>query len=73
MEKKERLILYATRYCLGRRTFAVDDMVEYLLDNWDSFSKQLKDTIIRDIKRAIEEKMAGEECDIRDWKKILNK
>ncbi len=70
---QDEIIFYAFRYCLGRRTFAVSDMVEYLLNNWNDISKRVRDKITEEITTAIKRNEAGMDCDVRQWKKLLTK
>lgn len=68
----DNIIFYAFRYCLGRKTYAVAEMVDYLLDNWNDISKNLRDKIKKEIANAIENKRVGMDCDIKDWQRLLN-
>ena len=69
--ENDHIIFYAFRYCLGRRTYAVSEMVSYLFNNWNNISKRVRDKITEEIANAIENKRAGMECDIKQWEKIL--
>lgn len=67
-----RLILVsAFRYALGRRTFMPSVVVGELIRNWDNLSHSDRKQIQDDIRWAIERDMAGMDCDVREWKKIL--
>jgi len=70
---KENIILYAFRYCLGRQSYAVSEMVEYLLENWKNISEQTKEKIKHEIECAIRSNEAGANIDVKEWKKILSK
>jgi len=65
-------ILAAFRYALGRQTYIVSSVVEDILKNWDNIDNNLKNLIKKEIEEAIEQNRAGMECDIKEWKKILN-
>ena len=70
----DRLItICAFRYALGRMTYVTEHVSSYILDNWDEFSDQDKALFQREIKDAIENNLAGHQCDIDSWKKILEK
>jgi len=71
-DKHERgeILLSAFRYCLGRRTYVTSDCVEWLTKYWDDVY-WWHEQIHRDIKRAIEQNIAGDDCDIAVWKNIL--
>ena len=70
-EVEENMVVFAFRYALGRKTYAVKEVSDYLIDNWHRFSPHTKDQIVRDIDRAIEINEAGHECDINAWKRII--
>lgn len=65
------VILAATRYALGRASYVVSDVVNFLLCNWQKISERNKNIILRDIKEAINQNVAGMECDVAQWNKIL--
>lgn len=68
----EGILFYAFRYAIGRRTYAVKDVVNYLFDNWYFISGNTKKLIIKEINQAIEKDEAGMDCDIEEWNKILD-
>lgn len=65
------VILAATRYALGRASYVVSDVVNFLLNNWNEISERNKNIILRDVKEAINQNLAGMECDVVQWSKIL--
>ena len=46
------LILYATRYALGRMTYAVHDMASYLVASWPEIDAETRWVIQLDIEEA---------------------
>ncbi len=40
VEFNEDITFYAFRYALGRMTYAVKDVTEYLIENWDKISNK---------------------------------
>lgn len=72
MNLTEDILFLAFRYCLGRRTYVVHDMVETLIDKWEQLSDRYKFLIQKEIKQAIEDDMAGMDMDVAEWKKVLN-
>ena len=70
-EVTENIVVYAFRYALGRKTYAVGEVSDYLIENWHRFSKHTQSQIVEDIEKAIERGEAGMECDIQQWKRIL--
>ncbi len=65
--------IYAFRYALGRKTYAVPTMASFLLKNKDNLSAQSKEVIVRDIKVAFKTNNYGMECDKIEWQKVLDK
>ena len=68
------LLIYAFRYTLGRRTYAVGTIVELLKSNWDILSEGDKRLYIKEIKEHKEiygEKGLGDSCDISSWNSVL--
>lgn len=47
----ENMVMYAFRYALGRATYAVLDVCEYVIKNKNSLSVSLKERIIKEIKQ----------------------
>lgn len=48
------IIMAAMRYAMGRRTYIVNTVVEFLINNWDKISDSNKNIIKRDLEEAIE-------------------
>jgi hypothetical protein len=69
----DQIILFcAFRYALGRRTYVSGVVSERLISLNDSLSQIEKDKYISEIKEAIEEGSAGDDCDIKQWKKVMS-
>jgi len=71
-EVDENIIMYSFRYCLGRKTSAVSEMADYLFDNWDKLRPFTQNQMQEEIKYAIKRGYAGMDCDVIEWKKILD-
>jgi len=67
----ENIVFYAFRYCLGRRTGAVDEMVNYLKMNWKRLPENTQNQIQEEIKTTIDRGNAGSDCDIKNWKTLI--
>lgn len=65
------VLVFAFRYALGRRTYASMAMCDELMHNWDELPEFLRKQIKDDIAHAIEHGIAGDDCDIASWNKIL--
>lgn len=72
MMTKDDLILCAFRYCLGRNTYVVFDMINYLKDHWDDIDQVYKNFITKEITRAIELDRCGMDMDKEDWKEFID-
>lgn len=71
MMTQKNLIFCAFRYCLGRKTYVVSDMVECLIEDWCELDKSMQVKIKLEIKSAILIDRAGMDMDIKEWEKIL--
>jgi len=65
------ILLYAFRYALGRRTYSSMIMSEKLIAEWDNIEPGFQKQICDDIRHAIKHGIAGDQCDIREWEKVL--
>lgn len=50
----DSIVFYAFRYALGRKTYAVNHVVDFLIENWNLLSGTVQETIQREIREAIE-------------------
>lgn len=77
----QKFAIQSIRYCMGRRTFAVIDCVEFIRQHWQDLTKHAKANIIRDLDEALlwhEDDLKdgkkycylGDECDYRTWKTL---
>lgn len=66
------MIIYAFRYALGRRSYSSDTMSHVICVNWSEFSDHDKQLFIREINQAIEQGLAGDECDVNTWSIVLD-
>ena len=68
---QENIIMWAFRYALGRRTGAVQDVIDCLDKNWNQLKQFTRDQIKIEIKIAIDRDEAGSQCDVKNWKRVL--
>lgn len=77
------LWLGATRYYLGRRTYAVSTFCNMLIANWSSFDENTKNLLIRNIEEEFDRddlarlesdgyNPLGDDCDRQSWEKVRN-
>jgi len=71
MNNHESIMFYAFRYALGRRTYATSDVSSYLIEHWKELNTITRVLIHKEIKEAIKNDVAGMNCDITSWKKLL--
>ena len=69
---EEDIIIYAFRYALGRRSGAVIEVSDYLINNWSMLAEHTKDQIVHEIEGAMKRNEAGMDCDIKQWQRILS-
>lgn len=65
------VLFYAFRYALGRKTYVVNDVVRALREHWTTMKVNEQRLIHKEILEAIKENNAGMDCDITEWKRIL--
>lgn len=70
--RDEHIWISAVRYALGRRTYIVRITVEYMLRRVDIMSPGCRKIMIRDIEEQ-ERFGYGDECDLKEWMKLLGK
>lgn len=68
----ECILLYAFRYALGRRTYAVSDVYDALVRNWALMKQCSKDLIKKEIEDARKRDSLGDACDAELWLSILD-
>ena len=76
MSIEELILICAVRYALGRMSYIVNVVCEYVYFKRKTLSKQCINNIIRDIEEAFETyhnagHLLGMECDERAWKGLL--
>lgn len=68
----DNITFYAFRYALGRKTYAVQHVVDYLVENWNLLKGSTQEHIEREIIEAFDENKIGMEMDKREWQRVLN-
>jgi hypothetical protein len=82
------LIVYAARYAMGRESYAVGEVTDWIEDHWDVLSSHVKNQIQEDIRRRVEDEAharvlhdnpereppqpLGQDIDRERWLRILN-
>lgn len=65
-------LMYSFRYALGRRSYAVSDVADALIEHREQVRPDWRLQCIRDITEAIAEGRAGMEMDEREWMKVVH-
>ena len=68
---QDDLIVCAFRYCLGRSSYVVSDMVMYLRKHWKEICAPYQTLIKKEIIESIERGRYGMEMDKSCWEKLL--
>lgn len=76
MNHEETILVCAVRYGLGRMSYIVDTICEYVDENKKKLTKECINVLIRDIKEELERyhiagSYLGMECDEKRWKRLL--
>lgn len=72
MSNEEQILICAVRYALGRRSYIVGVVADYVEAKKDELSEQCKAIIVRDIQEEYDfyhrrGMTLGDDCDERDW------
>ena len=70
-EDLSAMLVCAVRYALGRRTYIVDWVCEFISNNTNLLIEKDKKVIIRDIEQQ-KEYGYGDKCDEEDWLALLD-
>ena len=65
------VVIAAFRYALGRRSYAVSLIADWLIKNWNEISINDQNLIRREIQEALDRDHAGMEMDKEEWRKVL--
>lgn len=61
------IVLYAFRYCLGRKTYAVSDFVHEIIGQIENIDENIKNIMIREIDNS---KDLGMTIDKAEWLRL---
>lgn len=68
------LIIFSVRYALGRKSYAVSKVVNFVLESWDKLEDFAKETIVKEILMHEENyKGLGDLFDRENWYRIVNR
>ena len=65
------IIFYAFRYALGRKTYAVHDVSDYIVKHWKDIHPREQEAMKVEIEKAIALGEAGMAVDELAWQRIL--
>lgn len=67
-------IIYAVRYAVGRKTYAVSKVVRFVLDQWERMEDLEREMIIKEILRYEQDfGELGDFFDREEWYRIINR
>nr|DAU85600.1 MAG TPA: hypothetical protein [Caudoviricetes sp.] len=66
-EQFSEMMVFAARYAIGRRTYAVSDTVNYIAHVLPYLRRNDIKVIYKDIVEAESENRLGDECDVESW------
>ena len=78
MSNEEQILICAVRYALGRMSYIVGVVAEYVAVKQPELSKECINIIIRDIEEELKRyhdagQKLGMECDERTWLRLLER
>lgn len=78
MSNEEQILICAVRYALGRMSYIVGVVAEYVAVKQSGLSKECINIIIRDIEEELKRyhdagRTLGMECDERTWLRLLER
>ena len=78
MSHEEQILICAVRYALGRMSYIVGVVAEYVAVKQPELSKECINIIIRDIEEELKRyhdasQTLGMECDERTWVRLLER
>lgn len=69
--KLRTILICGFRYALGRKTYISAEVVDCLIDVWSFFTASDRQLFKREIEAAIDDDLAGDACDVEQWRRIL--
>jgi hypothetical protein len=66
------MLISCTRYALGRKTYIVSWTCDFIANNLHLLIVKDAKTIVNDILEHEKTFGLGDDCDVRDWHKLLN-
>ena len=77
MSHEEQILICAVRYALGRMSYIVGTVCDYVKSKRNELSDNFKNIIIKDIEESVEYhhrtgQTVGMECDEKQWVQLLN-
>ena len=73
MNLSEDVLFYAFRYTLGRMTYAVHTVASEIITHAHELHPKTRDTMTKEIRKALAEDGAGMDMDRKQWEAVLAK
>ena len=67
------VVIAAFRYTLGRRSYAVSIITQWLIKNWDNIDVNDQNLIRKEIQEALDTHSAGMKMDEQEWERVLRR
>lgn len=58
------------RYALGRRSYVVSEITDWLKDNWEDIGPNTRKIILDEISDSLYLGSAGDPCDMKCWESV---
>lgn len=72
MKIEEDIVVFAFRYALGRMTYAVETVGQYIIDNVDKLHPETLRLLAKEIREAIDCGDAGADMDVETWERVCH-
>ncbi|MEE4210587.1 MAG: hypothetical protein V2I43_15140 [Parvularcula sp.] len=72
MTDEEGIIFCAFRYAMGRSTYVVDEVANYIREHRVKLSDPTRALIVQEIREAVAKDRAGHHCDVGTWCKLAD-
>lgn len=71
-ETYDLITLYSFRYALGKTEYIGDNVIQWLIKNWDTFSKNVQLSMVHECEAALENGSIYTEIECKNWEMFLD-
>lgn len=65
------ITLAAYRYALGRESYIVGDIVDWIIEHWHEMDQKTLHIILDETEQALHLGSCGSDCDVQEWERLL--